>query len=97
MEVKEKILNIKNINSDQKLVLACITNEFVPSMSLWCNLDTREMAVKLGMTYKQVADTLWCLEELGLISTVVEDRIRTTKITALFKRVTKKEKEILKD
>lgn len=94
MNVKKQILAIKYINSDHKLVLAAITNEFVPSMGAWCELTTQELANELGMSYKEIADILWDLQEMNLIKTVVEHRIRTTKVTALYKRVTTIPKEI---
>ena len=90
MEVRNDILLLKELNGNQKLVLGVIANEFVPSMKInYCELCSQEIADKIGMTHTKVANTLWELNDYGYIKTVVEDRKRTTKITALLKRAIK--------
>ena len=97
MEIQLELLALKQINSNQKLVIALIIDQEVPSMKIGCDLTTQEMATKLGMKYKQVSDILWDLQELNLISTVVESRRRESKVTPFYKKLIKGTKEILED
>ena len=92
MVVIDEILRIKAINSNQKLVLGYVYNECTLPMSVECLFTTQEIANVVGMSYKDVASTLWDLDELSLINTTVENRIRTTKITSLLKRIIKNNK-----
>ena len=97
MEIQSELLKLKQINSDQKLVMAVIIDQEVPSMKVGCDLTTQEIANLLGMKYKQVSDILWDLQELNLISTVVESRRRESKVTPFYKKLIKGDKKILKD
>jgi len=90
MEIKTEILKIKQLNGDQKLVLALIVNEAaIPLTDSTCFLTTQEIATELGITYTQVGNIFWELLEMGIIKTDVYDRRRKTKTTALYKRIIK--------
>ena len=86
------LLKIKQINPEQKLlIMIIIENEYEP-YKMPCNLTCGEMGKLLGKTRKSVLEVMWELLEMGLVTSVVENRSRDTKITALLKRMIKEEK-----
>lgn len=95
MEIKSELLELKQLNMEQKILIAIIEKDSVHSMKVYCNRTAGEIGKMIGLTRSKVIEIIWEVEEMGLISTDVHDRTRTTKTTPLYKRVITKDKEIL--
>ena len=90
MVVNELILQYKHFTPIHKLILIIIDDNEVPKMDIGCNLCSQDMATMLGLTKGNIQDEFYALMELGLITTIVENRMRDTRLTSRTKRLIKK-------
>ena len=90
MKANELILQYKHFTPIHKLILIVIESNEVPSMNIGCNLCSQDMANLLGLTKGNIQDEFFALIELGLITSIVENRMRHTRLTSRTKRLIKK-------